>query len=296
MNNTKLKLKKTSGTAKKIKAEPFVKWAGGKTQLLNQYKNFFPSPKSYHRYIEPFVGGGAVFFFLQGICKKNAIIADLNEDLINCYESIKTNAEKLMKELEKHEESHSKDYYYEQRKKYNNGLLNKIEKAALFIYLNKMSFNGLHRVNCKGEFNVPLGSNNNKKIFDKKNFQSIGKILSTTNIIAGSYETVLNKTKADDFVYLDPPYYPVEGKGSFTKYTQNPFLGEAHNALSLMVEEIDKKGCKFMLSNSDSKFIRNLYKNPKFQIIPIKAKRYINCLGEDRGKNVDEILVINYEV
>lgn len=296
MNNTKLKIIGANGKAKEIKAEPFLKWAGGKTQLINQYKDYFPDPKSYQRYIEPFVGGGAVFFFLQGVNKKDAIIADLNEDLINCYESIKTNLEALIKELEKHEKKHDKDYYYDQRKKYNNGSLDEIEKAALFIYLNKMSFNGLHRVNSKGEFNVPLGSGSNKKIFDKKNLESIKDILNRTKIIAGSYETILKELGHGDFVYLDPPYYPVEGKGSFTKYTQNPFLGEAHKNLSLMVKEIDEKGCKFMLSNSDCKFIRGLYNDSKFKIIPIKAKRYINCLGENRGKNVDEILVINYEV
>lgn len=278
------------------KAEPFLKWAGGKNQLLAQYKNLFPNPKTYNRYIEPFVGGGAVFFYLQGLASKKSIISDLNKDLINCYEVIRSSPEPLISEIENHIKNHNKEYYYKLRDKYNLKEIGKIERAAIFIYLNKASFNGLHRVNRKGEFNVPIGKDTiNKNSVDRDNILAIRDVLKGTKIIVSSYEKVITDIREDDFYYLDPPYFPLNGRTSFTKYTNFPFLESEHKKLASIVKKIHSKGAKLMLSNSDTPFIRSLYDNNDFIIYPIKAKRYINCLGSRRNGSVDEVAILNYK-
>lgn len=284
-------IKKPVGAKVQKKAEPFLRWAGGKKKLLPQYEKFFPSPDEYERYIEPFVGGGAVFFYVQSFGPKRSIIADLNEDLVNAYKAIRDNTNKLLGELEKHKERHGRDYYYVVRDNYNSSKQNLVKRAADFIYLNKASFNGLHRVNSKGEFNVPFGHLKNPGVYERENFDLISDLLKQVSIRHSSYEEILRQAKPGDFIYLDPPYFPLEGEKNFTSYLKDAFLEAEHIKLAASFERLHKAGCKLMLSNSDSALIRGLYKD--FKIIPIKAKRFINCIGDKRG-DVKEILVINY--
>jgi len=266
--------------------EPFVKWAGGKNQLIYQYSAFFP-PR-YNRYIEPFVGGGAVFFYLR---PQKAILSDLNRDLINCYEIIKKGVNNLISILGKYQFRHSKNFYCEVRNDYNAQILNKIERAAAFIYLNKTGFNGLYRVNSKGEFNVPFGGYKNPSIFDKNNLFAVSKLLKNVELCTMSFERVLDHAKAGDFIYLDPPYYPLNKTSKFTSYTKDAFLEEEQEKLAEVFRQLDKRGCKVMLSNSDTKFIKKLYKG--FRRETVKANRFINCKGEKRGA-INELVILNY--
>lgn len=267
----------------------FVKWAGGKKQLIEQFKPFFP--KEIKRYLEPFVGGGAVLFYVLKTYKpKKVFIFDINEELINTYEIIKNDVENLIKELKKLGALHNKEHYYQVRAE-NPKLLSKLTRASRFIYLNKTCFNGLYRVNSKGGFNVPIGSYKNPLICPEEDLREISKLLKNVKIINGSFEECLNFAKKKDFIYFDPPYYPLN-KTSFTTYTKDKFLDEEQKQLKGVFSKLNKKGCKVMLSNSDSKFIKDLYKDYK-PIKKVKATRMINCNGKKRGK-INEIVVRNY--
>ena len=272
----------------------FVKWAGGKGQLLKQFKPLFP--KKFNRYIEPFVGSGAVFFYIiQNFKSKETIISDINEELINAYQVIKTDVERLIVELKQHKEYHmveGKKYYLTIRATNPNDLP-VLEKAARFIYLNKTCFNGLYRVNSKGQFNVPMGSYKNPDIVQEERLRIVSKLLKNVIIKARSFEKVLNFAKKGDFIYLDPPYYPLKNKKSFTTYTKDSFMEKEQELLAEVFNKLNKKGCLVMLSNSDTKFIKDLYK--KYNIYFVKATRMINCNGDKRGK-INEIVVTNYKV
>jgi len=250
---------------------PFLKWAGGKRQLISQMDNFFP--KNYNKYIEPFIGGGAVFFHLL---PENSIISDNNPDLINCYNVIKEDVEGLIKSLKKHK--YEKDYYYETRaldrdqKKY--AELSDVEKASRSIYLNKTGYNGLYRVNSKGLFNVPFGRHKNPKICDEENLRNVSQVLKKVKIYLGSFEICLDFAEKDDFIYLDPPYFPLSDTALFTSYTKKSFDKSSQINLFEMFKELNRRECYIMLSNSYSEFILDLYKD--FKIITLKAKRNIN--------------------
>ena len=266
---------------------PFVKWAGGKRQLLSQMEKFIP--KKFNKYIEPFVGGGALFFYLL---PKRAILLDNNSELINCYKVIKSNVNELIQYLKRH--IYNKEYYYKIRaldrnvEKYST--LSNIEKAARTIFLNKTGYNGLYRVNQKGFFNVPFGRYKNPKICDKKNLIAVRHILQSINIIHDSFENCLDYAEKDDFIYLDPPYYPLSSTSLFTSYTKNSFGKDSQIKLFEIFKELDKKGCKILLSNSYSEFILNLYK--EFRIEILQAKRAINSKSNKRGE-IKEVLIIN---
>lgn len=267
----------------------FVKWAGGKKQLLEQFKPFFP--RKINRYIEPFVGGGAVLFYvLKNFKPKEVFIFDINEELINTYEVIKKDVENLIKELKKLKKLHNKETYYKVRAE-DPKLLSPLTRATRFIYLNKTCFNGLYRVNSKGQFNVPIGSYKNPLICPEEDLREISKLLKNVKIINASFEECLKYAKKGDFVYFDPPYYPLK-KSSFTTYTKDNFLEKEQEQLKEVFSKLDKKGCKVMLSNSDTKFIKNLYKD--YNIYIVKATRMINCDGKNRGK-INEIVVTNYK-
>jgi len=269
-----------------IKIPKFVKWAGGKGQLLEQFEPLLP--KKFNRYIEPFVGSGAVFFYIiQKYNPKEIIISDINEELINAYEIIKTDAERLIVELKQH-----KEYHLAEGKKYfltiratNPKDLPDLERAARFIYLNKTCFNGLYRVNSKGKFNVPMGSYKNPDIVQEDRIRQVSNLLKKVTIKVMSFEKVLDIAKKNDFVYFDPPYYPLKKGTSFTTYTKNDFLEID------VFSKLDKKGCLVMESNSDTKFIKDLY--TKYNIHFVKATRMINCNGDKRGK-INEIVITNY--
>lgn len=275
-----------------IQIPKFVKWAGGKRQLLGQFALLFPN--KFNNYLEPFVGSGAVFFYMiQKFEPGEVIISDLNEELINAYELIRDEVEKLIVELKQHKQSHlieGKQYYLMMRAK-NPAELPPLERAARFIYLNKTGFNGLYRVNSKGKFNVPMGSYKNPDIVQEEKLRWVSNLLKNIIIKVSSFETVVNFAKPGDFVYFDPPYYPLEKGKNFTTYTKETFLEDEQQKLAQVFKQLDNKGCLVMLSNSDTKFIKNLYSN--YNIHQVQATRMINCHGNKRGK-INEVVVTNY--
>ena len=267
----------------------FVKWAGGKKQLIEQFKPFFP--KTISRYLEPFVGGGAVLFYVLKTYKpKEVFIFDINAELINTYEVIRNDVESLIRELKKLKKLHNKENYYKIRAE-DPKLLSDLTRASRFIYLNKTCFNGLYRVNLSGGFNVPIGSYTNPLVCPEDDLREISKLLKNVKIINGDFEGCLKFAKKGAFVYFDPPYYPLEGKSSFTTYAKGRFLGEEQKQLKKVFGKLNKKGCRVMLSNSDTKFIKDLYEG--YPIEKVRATRMINCNGKDRGM-VNEIVVRNY--
>lgn len=271
---------------KNIKPKPFVKWAGGKRQIMDIIR--LKIPKNYGTYIEPFVGGGALLFELL---PQKAIIGDINEELINAYLVIKNNVNELIEDLKKHK-NNEEYYYYVRSLKPNN--LSFVERASRFIYLNKTCYNGLYRENSKGEFNVPFGKYKNPKIVDEPNLRLISNYLNSAdvNIICADYKEVCNLAKSGDFVYLDPPYYPVNKKTSFTKYSKYDFTEKEHQELFYVFRELDKKGCKILLSNSNVEYIKRLYRD--YIIEEVDAIRSINCKGSERKRDNYELLIRNY--
>lgn len=283
--------------AAKIIAErpkPFVKWVGGKRQLLKQFKelglyppeDFDPINSTYH---EPFVGGGAVFLDLL---PKKAVLSDLNPELIATYKIIKTDVDALIKLLKTYK--YDKDFYTKIRSK-NIKDLSDLQIAARFIYLNRTCFNGLYRVNQKGEFNVPMGNYNNPLICDVDNLKKISKALKHVKIYNEDYKKVLQRAKKGDFIYFDPPYYPVNRTSNFTGYTAQGFFEKEQAELRDTFVELHKRGCFVMLSNSDTPFINDLYSNldKKIKVNKVMAGRNINSNATKRGK-IKEVLVINY--
>lgn len=296
--------------------KPFLKWAGGKTQLLDEIILNLPNDiEKKDIYIEPFIGAGAVFFrFLEEDRFEKYIINDINKKLINLYKIIRDDIDLLIEfltemkikflEFEELSEDRSQFYYYV-REKFNSNDIGKIELAAYFIFLNKTCFNGLYRENGKGDFNVPIGSYKNPAIFDEKQLREISELLNKTNskgekkveILNGSYNELEEKINENVFVYLDPPYRPVT-KGGFSTYNKSGFNDEDQIELSNFFKEISRKHAKVMLSNSDPKnldendeFFDELYE--EFTIKRVNASRVINSKGSSRGK-ITEILVMNY--
>lgn len=267
----------------------FVKWAGGKKQIINQLKDYFP--KKINRYFDPFVGGGAVAFYVIKTYSPNEIyISDINEDLIITYKAIKKDVESLIKKLDWYKSKHSKTFYYETRS-LNPENMSDLDRAARFIYLNKTCFNGLYRVNSNGRFNVPIGSYKTPYIYDEKDLREISKLLKNATIEVKQFYCIENYVKSGDFIYFDPPYYPVSGTSNFTAYTKDGFFENEHKRLATLFSNLDKKGANVMMSNSDTRFIRNLYKN--YNIYLVKAKRSINSDSSGRGK-INEIVITNY--
>lgn len=274
---------------RKTEVPGFVKWAGGKKQLLAQFQPIFP--KTIERYHEPFVGGGSVAFYISMAHKpKEIFLSDTNEELINCYKIVQNNVTELIQVLKWFKKMHNEEAYYKMRKM-NPKTLPKTTRAARFIYLNKTCFNGLYRVNSKGDFNVPMGSYKNPSILDEENLKQISKLLKNSTIQKASFETVQNRAKKGDFIYFDPPYYPLKKGKSFTTYTKDNFLEKEQEKLAKVFANLDKRGCLVMLSNSDTDFIKNLYKD--YNIRHVSARRMINCDATKRGA-IKEIVVTNY--
>ena len=267
-----------------------IKWAGGKKQLLKQFEKLFP--KEIENYFEPFVGGGSVAFFLLKNNKniKKAYLSDINEELIITYNVVKCNIDELIELLKEYKLKHNKEFYYKIRAE-NIKKLNSVQIAARFIYLNRTCFNGLYRVNSKGEFNVPIGSYKNPSICNEEDLREISQLLQKDDIKVSQFYDAVKNARTGDFIYFDPPYYPLTKGKSFTNYTKEDFLEKEQKKLAEVFKELDKKGCKVMLSNSDTNFIKNLYNG--FNINFVKAKRMINCDAEKRGA-INEIVVTNY--
>ncbi len=266
---------------------PFLKWVGGKRQLLKQMDSYLP--KSFNKYIEPFVGGGALFFYLL---PETAILIDGNPILINCYTTIKTQVDSLIEALRGHK--NEAEYYYSIRSADRTPEFDQwtdVQKAARIMYMNKCCFNGLYRVNSKGYFNVPFGKYKNPKFLDEENLRAVHEVLQTVTIRSGSFELCLEYAKKDDFVYLDPPYYPITKTANFTSYTKNNFSEQDQIRLVEVFGELDKRGCKVMLSNSYCEFILDLYSDYRIELV--QAKRAINSDAKKRGA-IKEVLILNY--
>lgn len=271
---------------------PFLKWVGGKRQLMPSIVSHLPENINDYKYVEPFIGGGAVLFNLQ---PKNAIINDFNEELINVYQVIKNNLDELITDLKKHK--NEAEYFYSIRSLDRNGELKKltaVERASRVIFLNKTCFNGLYRVNNAGEFNSPFGRYKNPNIVNDPTLKAVNKFLNSNNIEikSGDYSDILKQADKKCFVYLDPPYHPISESSNFTGYIQGGWDIFDQARLRDACNELNKRGIKFLLSNSSSPQIKDLYE--KYSITTVKANRAINSNGADRGE-VDEVLIRNYE-
>ena len=295
------------------KIRPFVKWAGGKGSLIPQLNNFYPYELKngiIERYIEPFVGGGAVLIdILQKYDVQEAYAFDINIDLINSYNIIKNNVEDLITNLKQMEteylqleQEERKNYFYNKRDEYNNYTLKEneqnIQRAAQFIYLNRTCFNGLYRVNKAGKFNVPMGSHKNPTICDEENLRNLSKLIQNVQFQYGDYKRSMEYVTENTFMYFDPPYGPINVTSGFTSYTKEDFNDDNKTELAEFYRELNEQNVKLMLSNSNPKntnkedtFFDNIYQG--FNIDEIYASRMINANSKGRGK-ISEILVTNY--
>ena len=297
----------------KIECKPFIKWVGGKGQLLPEISKLYPTElgKTINKYAEIFIGGGAVLFDILSKYKLDEVyISDKNLELINTYKSIRDNVDILIKSLKEMEEEYipldnenRKDYYYKKREEYNslkiNSEVNSIEKAVLFIFLNKTCFNGLYRVNKKGEFNVPMGAYKKPKICDEENLKNVSLTLRNVKIVYADYRESEKFIDDKTFVYIDPPYRPLNITSSFTSYTENNFNDKEQIELAEYINVLNKKGAKIVISNSDPKnndiddnFFDKLYKN--YNINRVKATRMLNSNASLRGA-INELLITNYK-
>jgi len=273
---------------KNLLISPILKWVGGKRQLLSEIMPLIN--KNCSTYIEPFVGGGAVFFELQ---PKKAIINDYNEELINVYRVVKDSPEELISELKVYEEKNNEDFFYEVRSldrtpEYAD--MSATKKAARVIYLNKTCYNGLYRVNAAGQFNSPYGRYKKPNIVNATTIKAMSKYFNSNNIVIkqGDYRDALKGIRKGAFVYLDPPYMPISTSSSFTGYTENGFSYEQQVELKKECDKLKEKGVSFLQSNSDCIEIRNLYKD--YEILTVKAKRSINSNALKRGE-INEVLI-----
>lgn len=276
---------------KNVLVSPVLKWVGGKRQLLDTLLPLIP--KGYRTYCEPFLGGGALFFKLQ---PQVAFVNDVNVDLMNVYEVIRDDVVGLIRILETHENTSA--HFYEvrdwDRDKERYVKLSKVERAARTIYLNKTCFNGLFRVNNAGEFNSPFGNYRNPNIVNAPVLKALNTYFNSTNITfsSGDYKEVLDKLPSNSFVYFDPPYDPVSNTSNFTGYTKGGFNRDKQVRLRECCDDLNRRGIKFMLSNSATDFIKEQYSS--YNITVVKAKRNVNSIASKRG-DVEEVVVRNYE-
>ena len=291
---------------KNINAKPFLKWAGGKSKMIISISERLPNLDNY-TYIEPFIGGGALMFWLlQNKNIKEAIINDINTDVISCYKSIKNDHLNLIKKLLKIENDfHSIDnvegkteFYLNKRTEFNKKNLTETDNAVLMIFLNKTCFNGLYRVNRKNEFNVPFNKVMKPTICDSENLVNCNILLQNVTILNGDYSETINYIKKDTFFYFDPPYKPISETASFNSYNETNFEDSEQNRLNEFCKNINSLGAKWLLSNSDMKnidiennYFDDLYKG--FDIQRIMSKRMINSKGNGRGE-ISEVLISNF--
>ena len=271
--------------------QPFLKWAGGKRQLLISLRPLIP--KKLKRYYEPFLGGGAVFFDRQ---PKTAIVNDFNGELINCYEVIRDCPEELLKAISAL--SNTSDDFYRIREMDRSPefmLLSSTERAARLIYLNKTCYNGLFRVNSQGQFNVQFGNYKNPVIADSAVIYAVSRYLNKANVTFrnGDFSEAVKDAIEGDFVYFDPPYDPVSDTSSFTGYSLNGFVKDEQKRLKAVCDLLTQTGVKFLLSNSNTEFIRELYASNNYTIRTVQARRNINAVASGRGK-IEELLISNY--
>lgn len=283
-----------------VPARPFLKWAGGKGQLLPALTDRLPA--RFRRYHEPFVGGGALFFSLwnSGRLRDGATLSDLNPELIECYEAVRDQVEELIELLTRHKPHFSdRDYFYEVRgwdRQPGFRERPRVERAARTIFLNRTCYNGLYRRNNKGYFNAPFGYYKNPLIVDPENMREASRALRHVELTVGDFGDVLTRAQPGDFVYFDPPYVPVSATASFTAYTGQGFAEDAQRRLADVFAALAARGCYAMLSNSSTEFTRDLYGRAGLELVTarVNASRKINCDGKKRGF-VEELIVCSYE-
>jgi DNA adenine methylase len=262
---------------------------GGKSRVLSQLAPLLPEGIALMRHVEPFVGGGALFFAQR---PARALLADINPQLIATYEAVRDDVDSVIERLAQLSAAHGPERYYHVRHRYNHGKrLAPAERAAMFIYLNKTCFNGLHRVNRRGEFNVPAGRYTNPRILDAELLRAASRELARAELRCDGFESLITYAKPGDFIYFDPPYAPASRTANFTAYSQDGFGHEEQVRLRDVFRELDRRRCKLMLSNSDVPVIRELY--AKFNIDVVAAPRAVNCDASKRGP-VRELVVRNY--
>ena len=291
-------------------AKPFLKWAGGKSQLLYEIRKYYPFNEEINKYCEPFVGAGAVLFdVLNNFDLKEVYISDINKEAMNLYKVIRDDVDNLIEILDGFQKEYQdlnheqrKIIYYRNREEFNLLKLSKnsnnIRKAALFIFLNKTGFNGLYRENISGEFNVPIGSYKNPKILDKENLINVNRKIQNVQIVHGDYKESESFIDANTFVYFDPPYRPIKPTSNFTAYSKDSFNDDDQIELAEFFKKMDQKSAHLLLSNSDPKnhapednFFDDLYKD--FNINRVMALRTINSNKNNRGQ-IYEVLINNY--
>lgn len=273
------------------KVVPFVKWAGGKRQLMDRISERMPL--NYNNYYEPFVGGGAVLFGIQPDC---AVINDLNASLINTYRIIANRPEDFIATINRLDSEMSEDgknYYYNLRERYNDKLMKSeldVEMAALFVFINKHCFNGLYRVNGKGLFNVPY-NNSRKKSIDEESVLAVSEYLKKIKILQGDFEVACKDAQKGDFVFLDSPYAPLN-PSTFESYTKEGFDVESHVRLANLYDDLTGRGCYCMLTNHNTEFINELYENKGYRIDVVSVKRMIN--SDSSNRTGEEVIICNY--
>jgi DNA adenine methylase len=268
--------------------DPFLRWAGGKRRLVPFLLKALPSDIGSLTYNEPFVGAGALFLALR---PRKARLSDANAHLIDCYSYVCWKPDQIADYLSAHSAKTGKRYYYEVRDKYNRASASAAQ-AARFIYLNKTCFNGIFRVNVQGEFNVPYGHKNPPLLPSRKELRAASALLKGATLRISDFSTSLAALGKNDFVYLDPPYPPINGTSYFTHYTADRFGERDQEALADSVKALDARGAKFMMSNADTKLIRSLY--ARFRIIPLTVTRYITCKAIKH--RADEVIITNYPI
>ena len=268
-----------------IDPKPFVKWVGGKRQILPDIRRHIP--KFSGRYHEPFLGGGAVFFDTR---PTYAFLTDSNERLIRAYRGVQQDVDGVIKLLKSHQASHSKDFFLLTREKPDLDSGTAVEVAAWFIYLNRTGYNGLYRVNSRNIFNVPFGTYQNPNICDEENLKACSEALRGAEIDFRGFESVADRAREGDFVYFDPPYAPLNSTSNFTDYTSKGFGEAEQQQLRDVALHLKKKGVFVLLSNSSAPLVRALYKRPAFKLIPVSARRSVNSNPDGRGL-VQELLI-----
>lgn len=283
----------TGSTDHATNARPFLKWAGGKGQLIVQYAPHLP--RSIERYHEPFLGSGAVFFALRPRLRpETAFLSDANEHLVNCYQAVQRNVSAIIELLGEHKTLHSKTHYYAQREK---GLAEgeALQRAARFIYFNKTCYNGLFRVNRNGHFNVPMGRYMDPPICDADLLRAASAALQGVDIVCEPYSNVLSRAQPGDYVYFDPPYEPLSRTSNFTSYTAGSFSQQDQRDLETLVRRLWRKQVLLAVSNSSAALIADLYPDPPYRRVEVQAARAINSKASARGK-IKEFFVLNYRL
>ncbi len=262
---------------------PFLKWVGGKRQLMPHLMGALP--QNFNRYFEPFLGGGALFFELMPV---RAFLSDCNMELIETYAAIRDDVEGVIRHLKRHR--YTEEHYYRVRAQ-NVARMSDAGKAARMIYLNRTGFNGLYRVNSKGEFNVPFGRHTNPRICDENNLRAVAASLEDVELRVASFEHTLDSARKDDLIYMDPPYIPLSRTSNFVAYQKHGFGMENQESLAKVFESLDARGCYLMLSNADVPWMKRRYRG--YRIRPVRAARCVNARASARGP-VGELIVTNY--